>query len=136
MEAATASIGPGAVRRRLLDDYRPVALGAARAWVDFFTMLRAKGRAGVFVNGFLALGFGSLVVAFHNVWTGLPVVLTIFGWAQVLKGFVSFVAPRIALRGLSRVSLERAWHFRAGGIFALCLSAVLWYIVLSRLRNA
>ena len=90
----------------------------------------------MFVNGFLALGFGSLVVAFHNVWTGLPVVLTIFGWAQVLKGFVSFVAPRIALRGLSRVSLERAWHFRAGGIFALCLSAVLWYIVLSRLRNA
>src|SRR6478735_4783437 len=90
MEVATASIRPGAVRRRLLDDYRPVALGA--------------GRAGVFLNGFLALGFGSLVVAFHNIWTGLPVVLTIFGWAQVLKGFVSFVAPRIALRGLSRVS--------------------------------
>ena len=43
MEAATASIRPGAVRRRLLDDYRPVALGAGRAWVDFFTMLRAKG---------------------------------------------------------------------------------------------
>ena len=66
MQAATASIRPGAVRRRLLDDYRPVALGAARAWVDFFTMLRAQGRAGVFVNGFLALGFGSLVVAFHK----------------------------------------------------------------------
>ena len=53
MEAATASIRSGGVRRRLLDDYRPVAPGAARAWVDFFTMLRSKGRAGVFVNGFL-----------------------------------------------------------------------------------
>src|SRR3954465_14540319 len=101
-----------------------------RAWVDFFICLRSKGHAGVFVNGFLALGFGSIIVAFHNVWTGLPVVLTIIGWAQVLKGFVSFVAPQISLWGLSRISFERAWQFRVGGLFALGLSALLWYIVL------
>src|SRR5215212_7415401 len=78
-----------------------------RAWVDFFLCLRSKGHAGVFVNGFLALGFGSIIVAFHIVLTGLPAVLTIIGWAQVLKGLLSFVAPRIAFWGLSRISIER-----------------------------
>ena len=104
-----------------------------RAWIDFFIRLRSKGHPGVFVNGLLALGFGSIIVAFHNVWRGLPVVLTIIGWAQVLKGFLSLVAPQIALWGLSRVSMERAWQFRVGGLFALGVSALLWYIVLTRL---
>jgi hypothetical protein len=107
-----------------------------RAWVDFFILLRSKGHAGVFVNGFLTLGFGSIIVAFHNVWSGLPVVLTLIGWAQVLKGFLSFVAPKIALWGFSRISVERTWQFRVGGIFALGVSALLWYVVLSRLESA
>lgn len=102
------------------------------AWVEFFVWLRGKGRAGVFVNGFLSLSFGSLIVAFHNVWEGLPVILTLLGWAQVLKGLVSFVAPSISLWGLALVSTERTWHFVAGGIFSLALSAVLWYIALTR----
>lgn len=102
-----------------------------RPWVEFFVWLHGKGHAGVFVNGFLSLGFGSFIVAFHNVWSGLPVILTFFGWAQVLKGLVSFVAPQVALWGLSRVSYERAWHFIVGGVLALALSAVLWYVVLT-----
>jgi hypothetical protein len=102
------------------------------AWVEFFVWLRGKGHAGVFVNGFLSLGFGSLIVAFHNVWGGLPVLLTLLGWAQVLKGLVSFVAPQVALWGLARVSRERAWQFVAGGLLALALSGVLWYIALTR----
>jgi hypothetical protein len=102
----------------------------SRAWVDFFVLLRGKGYLGVFVNGFLSLSFGSLIVAFHNVWTGLPVLVTLLGWAQVLKGFLSFVAPSVALWGLQRVSHERAWQFVAGGILALGLSAVTWYIAL------
>src|SRR5262245_28174583 len=41
------------------------------AWVEFFTWLRQRGRAGVFVEGFMCLGFGALIVAFHNVWSGM-----------------------------------------------------------------
>ena len=103
-----------------------------RAWVEFFVWLHGKGHAGVFVNGFLSLGFGSFIVAFHNVWNGLPVILTLLGWAQVLKGLLSFVAPQVALWGLARVSSERAWQFVVGGALALALSAALWYIVLTR----
>jgi hypothetical protein len=103
-----------------------------RAWVEFFVWLRGKGHAGVFANGFLSLWFGSIIVAFHNVWVGLPTVLTVLGWAQVLKGLVSFVLPQVSMRGLARVSPERAWEFVVAGVVLLAVSAVLWYIALTR----
>lgn len=103
-----------------------------RAWVDFFIWLRGKGHAGVFVNGFLSLIFGSVIVGFHNVWTGLPMVLTLIGWAQVVKALVSFVMPQWGMRGLQRVSYERAHEFVVGGIVFVALSALMVYIVLTR----
>ncbi|MFN0179634.1 MAG: hypothetical protein ACKVZ0_12620 [Gemmatimonadales bacterium] len=107
-------------------------LAQPRAWVDFFGWLRGKGHAGVFANGFLSLWFGSFIVAFHNVWEGLPTVVTVLGWAQVLKGTVSFVLPQVAMRGLARVSPERDWEFRVAGVVALALSAVCWYSAFTR----
>jgi len=99
-----------------------------RAWVDFFVWLRGFGRAGVFANGFLSLWFGGIVVAFHNVWEGLPVVLTVLGWAQVVKAFVAFVLPDLSMRGLNRVAPERAHEFVWGGVVLLGLSGVFWYL--------
>jgi hypothetical protein len=103
----------------------------SRAWVEFFIWLREKGRPGAFVNGFLTLGFGSFIVGFHNVWEGLPIILTLLGWSQVLKGVVNFVAPHLALRGLGKISIERAWHFVVAGAFTLVFSAAMWYVVFS-----
>ena len=102
------------------------------AWVEFFTWLRERGRTGVFVEGFLSLGFGALIVAFHNVWSGLPIVLTLVGWGQVLKGLVRFVAPQLSLRVYERVTPERALQFRVAGIFALALSGLVGYAAKSQ----
>lgn len=103
-----------------------------RVWVEFFTWLRGKGYAGVFVNGFLSLGFGSIIVAFHNVWNGLPMVLTLIGWAQVIKGLLSFVWPQLGMRGLQRVAPERAGEFRVGGVLFLALAVLMAYLVVRR----
>jgi hypothetical protein len=103
-----------------------------RGWVEFFIWLRSKGHAGVFVNGLLSLTFGSLVVAFHNVWSGLPVILTIVGWLHVVKGTVSLVAPSVGMRSLERVSPERKGEFVGAGVGLLALSAIMWYMVLTR----
>jgi hypothetical protein len=86
----------------------------------------------MFVEGLLSLGFGALVVGFHNVWTGLPVVLTLIGWGQVLKGVVRLVAPQLSLRIYQRVTPERAWRFRVAGVVALALSGLVAYVALSR----
>ena len=63
-----------------------------RAWVDFFILLREKGHLGVFANGMLSFSLGSLIVAFHNVWTGLPAFLTVIGWMQIVKALTSLSA--------------------------------------------
>jgi uncharacterized protein YjeT (DUF2065 family) len=103
-------------------------LAQPKAWVAFFQALAARGTTGVFLEGFLLLNFGAIVVGFHNVWHGPAIVLTLVGWAQVLKGLGRFVAPQLALRVMQRVSPERAWHFQAGGAFALLLSGYLWWL--------
>src|SRR5688500_17369021 len=101
-----------------------------RAWVEFFVLLRAQGRAGVFMNGMLSLLVGSIIVAFHNVWTGLPIVLTVVGWGQVLKGLVSLTVPGIGERTLARISMERSWEFAAGGGLLLAVGVLqVWLVV-------
>ncbi len=103
-----------------------------RVWVEFFVMLRAKGRAGVFLNGMLSLFVGSIIVAFHNVWTGLPLVLTVVGWGQVLKALISLTAPAVGGRGMARVSEERAGEFILAGVVLLAIGLLQVYIVMRR----
>ena len=99
-----------------------------KAWVAFYQALAARGTTGAFLEGFLLLNFGAIIVAFHNVWHGPGIVLTLIGWSQVLKGAGRFVAPEVGLRAMQRLTSERAWYFQAGGVFALLLSAFLWWL--------
>lgn len=98
------------------------------AWVDFFQKLAERGRAGAVLEGFLYLPFGALIVGFHNVWRWPDVLLTLIGWAQVLKGTLRFVAPDVGLRAMRMVSLDRLWQLRAAGVLSLGLSGLLWYL--------
>ena len=99
-----------------------------KAWVAYFQALAAQGPSGAFTEGFLCLSFGGIIVAFHNVWHGPALLLTLLGWAQILKGLGRFVAPQVAVRVMARISIERAWLFRAGGVFALVLSGYVWWL--------
>ena len=99
-----------------------------KAWVHYFQALVAQGTSGAFIEGFLCLSFGGMIVGFHNVWHWPAILLTLFGWAQVLKGLGRFVAPQFALRVMGRVSEERAWLFQLGGVFALGLSGFFWWL--------
>jgi len=96
-------------------------------WVAYFQTLAAQGRVGAFIDGFLVLNFGAFIVAFHNVWDGPAVGLTIVGWSQVVKGLVRFVTPEFSVKVLARMTNERAWQIRVGGVVALMLGGFfLW----------
>jgi hypothetical protein len=103
-------------------------LGQPKAWVAFYQALAARGIPGAFLEGFLLLNFGAVIVAFHNVWQGPAVVLTLIGWSQVLKGAGRFLAPQVGLRAMQRLTAERAWYFQVGGVVALLLSSFLWWL--------
>jgi hypothetical protein len=103
---------------------------AHRAWAEFFLLLRDKGRPGVFAVGFLSLGFGSIIVAFHPVWSGVPVVLTMLGWAQVLKGLLYLCIPSYGLKKLGHVSLDRSKMFMVPGVALLLVAAlIIWSLL-------
>ncbi len=97
---------------------------APRAWVDFFVNLREQGHRGVFVVGFMSLGFGALIVAFHPVWSGWPLVLTLLGWAQVIKAGLYFIFPAFGLKKLERVAPERSRDFVYAGVGLLVIAGL------------
>jgi len=96
-----------------------------RAWAEFFAWLRERGDAGVFAYAFLTLWFGSIIVAFHNVWSGIPAVLTFVGWAQLVKGLLYFTAPAYGRKRMQMASPERAWVFVPAGGVLLVLAGLL-----------
>ena len=102
-----------------------------RVWVDFFVFLRERGEAGVFAVALLNLIFGSIIVAFHNVWSGIPLALTALGWANVAKAVIYFVFPAVGLRRLQFLSHKRASLVGVGGVVFLLLAAALGYHVWS-----
>lgn len=103
-----------------------------RAWAQYFVDMSGRGEVGSLQNALLHFPLGVVIVAFHDVWAGLPVVLTLAGWGLVLKSFIYFIAPQHGLRVLSRVTVERASGFVVAGVFSVALSGLLLYVLLNR----
>jgi len=65
-----------------------------RAIEDFF-----KNTAVLYIGGILTLLLGFLVVLTHNIWTTDWIVLiTIFGWAGIVKGAWIIILPNTLIR--------------------------------------
>jgi hypothetical protein len=103
-----------------------------RVWVRFFMDLHSKGEVGSFLNALLHFPLGVLIVSFHNVWYGLPVVLTLIGWGLVLKSFIYFVFPSRGVKMLARVTMEKSWEFVVAGVFSIGISGLLIVLLLRR----
>ena len=102
------------------------------AWAEFFILLRDHGKAGAFVDGILNLPLAAVIIGFHNAWSGIPLVLTLAGWALLIKSLIRFCAPKQALRIMARVSLERSWEFQVAGAGLVGLAGLVGYGVYSR----
>ena len=98
-----------------------------RAWAEFFVLLHRQGRPGAFAHGFLSLFTGTLIVAFHNVWSGLPILLTITGWLFVVKSIVVFLFPDVEVRSLGRVRIENSRMFVIPGAILAVLGVLFGY---------
>ena len=98
-----------------------------KAWAEFFILLRGRGEAGAFVDGFLNLPLGGFIVGFHHRWSGIALVLTLVGWGLLIKGLIRFCAPKQALRMMARVSLERSWEFQVAGAGLVVLAGLVGY---------
>ena len=98
-----------------------------KAWAEFFILLRGKGKAGAFVDGLLNLPLAGIIIGFHNVWSGIPAVLTLVGWGLLIKSLIRFCLPKHGLRMMARVSVERSWEFQVAGAALVVLAGLLGY---------
>ncbi len=98
-----------------------------RAWAEFFARLHGLGRPGAFANGFLSLMTGTLIVSFHNVWSGFPMAVTLLGWSMVLKATIVFVFPEVGLRSMGHIAPDNSQRFRIPGAIMIAVSAALGY---------
>ena len=101
-----------------------------RAWGEFFDLLRRQGRPGAFANGFLSLLTGSLIVSFHNVWTGIPTLLTVLGWAMLVKAFFVFTIPNWGLRSMAQVDAKSSRKIIVPGVAMVIVSVLLVFTLL------
>ena len=85
-------------------------------------------RALLLIVGLIALGIGLAIVIGHNVWSGglFPIVVTLFGWSQLLRGLALLLLPaetQVAFFQLMR--LEDLFYIYAG--IPLVIGAYLTY---------
>jgi hypothetical protein len=95
---------------------------APRAWARLFVRVRGLGEEAGFINGWIHLPLGLLIVAFHPVWSGPGLAVTLIGCGLTLKGALHFCIPALSQRTLALVSEERAWRFQAAGVVGLALA--------------
>ena len=85
-------------------------------------------RALLLIIGLIALGIGLAIVIGHNVWSGglFPIVVTLFGWSQLLRGLALLFLPaetQVAFFQVMR--LEDYFYIYAG--IPLVIGAYLTY---------
>lgn len=98
-----------------------------KAWIDFFKLLLKQGYAGVFINGFITLPLGLLIVAFHNTWQGGSIIVTVIGYSSIIKAAVAFCFPALGYKSMSRVNKNNVNEFRYAGIISLLLAGLIFY---------
>ena len=79
-------------------------------------------------SGMVATSAGLAIVIGHNVWTGsaLAVVVTLFGWAALLKGIsLLLVPPERMAAAYKGLGFERYFYAWMGGVLALGLLVTL-----------
>ncbi len=106
-----------------------IALGASYIlrpadWRAFIEHLQSKGAAGSLTVAFLAMGIGSFIVAFHNVWGGVPTILTVYGWLALAKGAVYALVPGLAQKGMDTALGMGAGLWRAGGVLVAAIGVI------------
>lgn len=100
-----------------------------RAWAEFISGYVEQGRPGVFKYSLMTLLTGALIVAFHNQWSGLPLVLTVIGWSMLLKSATAFLFPELALRSMATAQVDKSHLLIVPGIIFMIVAIILSYSI-------
>lgn len=75
----------------------------------------AKERFAQIMAGIIALLFGLVLVNIHNDWSTLPAsIVSLIGWAALVKGLFYLFMPEKGLTKLMHALTERSWYLIDG----------------------
>ncbi|MBT3864782.1 hypothetical protein HOF67_02000 [Candidatus Peregrinibacteria bacterium] len=91
----------------------------AKMWLkDHYSLIGLK---------MLVLLLGVIVVNAHNVWELTPsLIVTIIGWAMLLKGVLYFLLPGSAIKWALKL-VQKTWILYVGGAIDLLLGLAMCY---------
>jgi uncharacterized protein YjeT (DUF2065 family) len=82
----------------------------------------------IYLGGLVALVIGCLIVIFHNLWTkDWSVIITIFGWAALIKGLFLIVLPKVSIK-VSNIFKEMKKFLKVWGIIAAVVGGLLAWV--------
>ena len=94
-----------------------------KIWVEFFGQLYAMGTSGVVLRTFaLEIWPAIVILAFHQVWQGPGIALTLYGWALSIKCLTSLLWPEIGLNSLA-LAQTGSKSFITSGVVLIALGA-------------
>ena len=106
---------------------------APAAWTKLFERIRASGDVAGFANAAIHLPLGLLIVAFHPLWQWPEALVTLVGWALLLKGSLHLLWPSLAQRTvrLAGEGPEAVRRYRLAGLLMLPLALAIGWIALA-----
>ncbi len=91
-------------------------------WREIFANLVEKGDISVIYRvSLFEFVPATVIVTFHQVWTGPAVILTLYGYLLMLKIAISFLNPNIGVRSMMR-ALRGDSGFQVAGLVLVLLS--------------
>ncbi|MEM9422983.1 MAG: hypothetical protein AAF986_10875 [Pseudomonadota bacterium] len=101
-----------------------------KMWRDFFGMLHNMGTPGVVFRTYaLELTFATIIVAFHQVWQGPGIIITIYGCLLMTKCLISALFPKVGMRSLAMSQTAGNMGFRVAGVALLGLGGLCIWLV-------
>ncbi|MDB2414216.1 hypothetical protein N9W34_00415 [Rickettsiales bacterium] len=94
----------------------------AKEWDAWLLHTEKRGNRASLVFGSVNLLLGSFIVAFHPVWEGIPLILTIMGILAVCKGFSYLLFPQWLPTKLKYVNTSEKPLLQASGIVFIIIS--------------
>ena len=82
----------------------------------------------MYLGGASALVIGYLIVAFHNTWTNdLSVIITIIGWAALIKGIIILILPKVMI-ALTRAIAKNESFLKIQGVAVIIIGLGLAFL--------
>lgn len=93
-------------------------------WLAWLDGLRHKGKPETLVIGMTGLFISSLILGFHQVWSGVPLIVTLIGLIGVIEGTVYLLCPSMFPKMLACL-VPHSRFFVLWGILATVLGVII-----------